>query len=101
MPRAILTCLTIKQPRHLPGQNQKRRHIRHPTRRLRSIHHLQRNHTKQRLIRSRSRSPRRSQGATDDRPAPLLDIAFDTARTITDMLHRGVFRRHPNIEMGL
>lgn len=35
---------------------------------------------------------------TDGRPSPLIDVAFDTARTITDMLYRGVFRRHPNIK---
>jgi predicted TIM-barrel fold metal-dependent hydrolase len=38
------------------------------------------------------------QKGSDGRPAPLIDVAFDTARTITDMLYRGVFRRHPNIK---
>ncbi|KAI1162664.1 hypothetical protein F5B18DRAFT_370384 [Nemania serpens] len=33
----------------------------------------------------------------DGRPSPLIDVAFDTARTITDMLYKGVFRRHPSI----
>ncbi|KAI3401790.1 hypothetical protein diail_8168 [Diaporthe ilicicola] len=34
----------------------------------------------------------------DGRPAPLIDVAFDTARTITDMLYKGVIRRHKNIK---
>ncbi|POS76018.1 hypothetical protein DHEL01_v205589 [Diaporthe helianthi] len=35
---------------------------------------------------------------SDGRPSPLIDVAFDTARTITDMLYKGVFRRHRNIK---
>ena len=31
------------------------------------------------------------------RPAPLLEVAFDTTRTIIDMLYTGVFRRFPDI----
>lgn len=31
------------------------------------------------------------------RPSPLIEVAFDTARTITDMLYKGVFGRWPNI----
>jgi 6-methylsalicylate decarboxylase len=31
------------------------------------------------------------------RPCVILEVAFETARTIVDMLYRGVFRRHPNI----
>ncbi|KAI8947351.1 hypothetical protein F4801DRAFT_561205 [Xylaria longipes] len=34
---------------------------------------------------------------SDGRPSPLIDVAFETARTITDMLYKGVFRRYPNI----
>lgn len=32
------------------------------------------------------------------KPSPLIDVAFDTARVATDMLYKGVFRRHPNIK---
>lgn len=32
------------------------------------------------------------------RPSPLIEVAFDTARTITDMLYRGIFQRWPNIK---
>lgn len=35
---------------------------------------------------------------SDGRPSPLIDVAFDTARTITDMLYKGVLRRHRNIK---
>jgi 6-methylsalicylate decarboxylase len=31
------------------------------------------------------------------RPSPVIDVAFETAQTITDMLYTGVFRRYPNI----
>jgi predicted TIM-barrel fold metal-dependent hydrolase len=36
-------------------------------------------------------------GAEMGRPPVILDVAFETARTVTDMLYRAVFRRHPNI----
>jgi predicted TIM-barrel fold metal-dependent hydrolase len=31
------------------------------------------------------------------RPAPVMEVAFETARTFTDMLYAGVFRRYPDI----
>jgi 6-methylsalicylate decarboxylase len=31
------------------------------------------------------------------RPRVILEVAFESARTIVDMLYRGVFRRYPNI----
>ncbi len=31
------------------------------------------------------------------RPAALMEVAFETARTFADMLYTGVFRRYPNI----
>lgn len=31
------------------------------------------------------------------RPCVVIDVAFETARTFTDMLYKGVFRRYPNI----
>ena len=31
------------------------------------------------------------------RPAPLIEVAFETARTMVDMLYAGTFRRFPNI----
>jgi predicted TIM-barrel fold metal-dependent hydrolase len=34
-------------------------------------------------------------------PTVLLEVAFDTARTITDMIYAGVFRRYPNFTMVL
>lgn len=34
---------------------------------------------------------------TDGRPAPLIDVAFETCRVAVDMLYRGVFKRYPNI----
>lgn len=36
-------------------------------------------------------------GSAWGRPAALMDVAFQTAHVIADMLYRGVFRRHPNI----
>lgn len=35
------------------------------------------------------------------RPAPLIEVAFDTARTVVDMLFNGVFRRYPDIKFVL
>ncbi len=32
-----------------------------------------------------------------DRPGALMEVAFQTAYVIVDMLYAGVFRRHPNI----
>ena len=34
---------------------------------------------------------------TLDHPAPLYEVAFDTARTVFDMLFRKTFARHPDI----
>lgn len=31
------------------------------------------------------------------RPSPLIEVAFDTARTVVDMLYAGFFRRYPSI----
>ncbi|KAF2181506.1 hypothetical protein K469DRAFT_691984 [Zopfia rhizophila CBS 207.26] len=42
--------------------------------------------------------PDANKKGTDGRPSPLIDVAFDTARTATDMLYKGVFRRWPNIK---
>jgi len=35
------------------------------------------------------------------RPVALLEVAFETARTIVDMLYAGIFRRHPGIRFVL
>jgi predicted TIM-barrel fold metal-dependent hydrolase len=35
------------------------------------------------------------------RPYALLEVAFETARTIADMIYAGVFRRYPNFTMVL
>jgi predicted TIM-barrel fold metal-dependent hydrolase len=35
------------------------------------------------------------------KPTPLIEVAFDTARGIVDMLYAGVFRRHPHLTMIL
>ena len=32
------------------------------------------------------------------KPAPLIDVAFDTCRVVVDMLYKGVLRRYPNIK---
>jgi len=32
------------------------------------------------------------------RPSPLLEVAFESARTVVDMLYRGIFRRFPDIK---
>lgn len=34
-------------------------------------------------------------------PTPLIDVAFDTTRTVVDMLYAGLFRRHPSITFVL
>ena len=31
------------------------------------------------------------------RPSPLIEVAFETARTVVDMLYAGIFRRYPKI----
>jgi len=36
-------------------------------------------------------------GAAQGRPSPVIEVAFDTARTVVDMLYKGVFRRYPDI----
>lgn len=41
--------------------------------------------------------PDASKKGSDGRPVPLIDVAFETARTVTDMLYKGVFRRYPSI----
>ncbi len=33
------------------------------------------------------------------RPRVVLDVAFETARTLTDMLYAGTFRRHPDVTL--
>lgn len=33
----------------------------------------------------------------DGRPSPLIEVAFETTRIAVDMLYRGIFKRHPNI----
>lgn len=35
--------------------------------------------------------------ASQGRPSPLVEVAFDTARSVIDMLYAGVLRRHPNL----
>ncbi len=35
------------------------------------------------------------------RPAAILEVAFETARTVVDMLYAGVFRRHPQVRLVL
>ena len=39
--------------------------------------------------------------ASMGRPSPVLEVAFETARTVVDMLYAGVFRRHPNLTLVL
>lgn len=36
-------------------------------------------------------------GSAWGRPAVLLEVAFQTAHVIADMIYRGVFRRHPDV----
>ncbi|KAI9828573.1 MAG: hypothetical protein M1819_006565 [Sarea resinae] len=38
---------------------------------------------------------------TQGRPSPVIEVAFDTARTAVDMLYKGVFRRYPDIRFVL
>jgi len=33
------------------------------------------------------------------RPSPLLEVAFETARTLVDMLYAGMFRKFPNMNL--
>ncbi len=33
------------------------------------------------------------------RPRVVIDVAFETARTLTDMLYAGTFRRHPDVTL--
>ncbi|MET8556643.1 amidohydrolase family protein [Streptomyces sp. NPDC004959] len=35
--------------------------------------------------------------AAQGRPSPLVEVAFDTARSVIDMLYAGVFRRYPEL----
>ena len=35
---------------------------------------------------------------TQGRPAPLIEVAFETTRTLVDMLYQGVFRRYPDVK---
>lgn len=35
------------------------------------------------------------------RPSPLLDVAFETTRTVVDMLYAGIFRRFPAVKLVL
>jgi predicted TIM-barrel fold metal-dependent hydrolase len=37
-------------------------------------------------------------GSAWNRPAALMDVAFQSAHVIADLLYRGVFRRHPDIQ---
>ena len=39
--------------------------------------------------------------ASFGRPAAILEVAFETARTVVDMLYAGVFRRHPDVRLVL
>lgn len=34
-----------------------------------------------------------------DRPSPLLEVAFETTRTLVDMLYAGMFRQFPNVKL--
>jgi 6-methylsalicylate decarboxylase len=36
--------------------------------------------------------------AVQGRPVPLIEVAFETARTLVNMLYAGTFRRYPNIK---
>jgi len=35
------------------------------------------------------------------RPSALIEVAFETARTVTDMLYAGMFRKFPNVKLVL
>jgi predicted TIM-barrel fold metal-dependent hydrolase len=37
-------------------------------------------------------------GPSLGRPSPLIEVAFDTTRTVVDVLYRGVFLRYPDIK---
>jgi predicted TIM-barrel fold metal-dependent hydrolase len=37
--------------------------------------------------------------AAQGRPAPLLEVAFETVRTIVGLLYAGVFRRYPHVKL--
>jgi predicted TIM-barrel fold metal-dependent hydrolase len=37
--------------------------------------------------------------ASFGRPAPVLEVAFETTRTLVDMLYVGTLRRHPNVRL--
>lgn len=37
-------------------------------------------------------------GPTDGRPAPLIEVAFETTRVVVDMLYKGIFRRFKDIK---
>lgn len=39
--------------------------------------------------------------ASFGRPAAVLEVAFETARTVVDMLYAGVFRRYPDVKLVL
>jgi predicted TIM-barrel fold metal-dependent hydrolase len=39
--------------------------------------------------------------AVQGRPAPLIEVAFETARTVVDMLYTGWFRRFPHVKLVL
>lgn len=39
--------------------------------------------------------------ASMGRPSALIEVAFETARTVTDMLYAGTFRKFPNIKFVL
>jgi 6-methylsalicylate decarboxylase len=43
-------------------------------------------------------SPPCSEALCLGRPAPMVEFIFDTSRTVSDLLFRGVFTRHPDIE---
>jgi 6-methylsalicylate decarboxylase len=36
--------------------------------------------------------------AVQGRPVPLIEVAFETTRTLVDMLYAGTFRKYPNIK---
>jgi 6-methylsalicylate decarboxylase len=40
-------------------------------------------------------------GGVMGRPCALMDVAFETARTVTDMIYAGIFRKYPNVTMIL
>jgi 6-methylsalicylate decarboxylase len=36
---------------------------------------------------------------TQGRPAPLIEVGFETTRTIVDMVYAGLFRKYPNLRL--